>query len=204
MASHRTPLYVLLAAAVAAGATIYVVSNREPARPESASVAGAAAPAPEPPTHVSLRDGRVSRPGAPAASTVTPEQMKERRVEADRQIHAALARMDAEFQQQPTGTGLAAAQGRAQALLSDPLVEQAIARPASATFECRARQCRLTAEFAPGAPPDDWLTRVSTAGSSLLPNAQVGRIRLPDGRTQVIGYFTGEAASGARPYKGQR
>ncbi|GAB2513951.1 hypothetical protein [Lysobacter humi (ex Lee et al. 2017)] len=206
MANSRTPLFVLLAAATAVGLTVYVVKTRDPqavATVEPPTAAAATTPVDEPPTRVSLRDGRVATPGSTGVE-VTPEQMAARRVEADKQIHAALARMDAEFRQQPTGTGLAAAQGRAQALLSDPLVSQAIAQPASAAFECRAQQCRLTAEFAPGAPPDDWLTRISTAGASLLPNAQVGRVRLPDGRTQVIAYYTGASSAGMRPYKGQR
>lgn len=184
------PMTVLALVAVAVvGGIVLTLARRPgaPATPESATATTAASER----VQISPRTGQVIRGDAPpAAGTAGPPGGATPREQAQASIERDLAALDAAFQRQPAAGGMAARQGRMQALLSDSRLDEARSKPASSRMECRAVQCRLTAEFAPGDDPADWMMRLHFAGAGLIGGSQQVREELPGGGVRLHAYFT--------------
>ena len=86
-------------------------------------------------------------------------------------------------------TNPAWARGKEQELerhVVNPQMDALNAIPTDFEVECKAKTCRIEAEFATPSAADDWATLYLTNNGGLLPRASLNKVRQPDGTVRLV------------------
>lgn len=197
----RTPLIVASVVVVAVVAGTAYMQKRTPAPTEIPQAAGGELRQ-DPPSDVSAPDGALtgSARGARQSAGVPIEQqmqatlerraeMRERQAARTRALREQSASRYASEQVDP-----AWAPGKERELseiAANDAFQQAGAKPASLSVDCRSSMCRIDGQFGTRSQAEDWVMMYMSSVGGAMPNSIVSRTQLEDGSTRVEIYGRG-------------